>query len=57
MGLAMLIKIYCYDGDKPKEVATGLVDLSYPPRMTEYSAVTGYDVQMWMRLGSTLSYY
>jgi len=42
----MLIKIYCYHGGKPREVANGLVDLSYPPRMTEYRAVPGYDVRM-----------
>jgi CheY-like chemotaxis protein len=44
--MAMLIKIYCYHGGKPKEVATGLVDLSYPPRITECKAASGYDVRM-----------
>ncbi len=44
--MAMLIKIYCYHGGKPREVATGLVDLSYPPRITECRAVPGYDVRI-----------
>ena len=42
----MLIKIYCYHGGKPREVATGLVDLSYPPRITECRAAPEYDIRM-----------
>ena len=42
----MQIKIYRYHGGKPREVASGLVELSYPPRITECRPLPGDDARM-----------
>ena len=37
----MLIKIYRYFDGKAVEIANGLVDLAYPPKVTQYRTVSG----------------
>jgi len=37
----MQLKIYQYFGSQPREIAIGLVDLTFPPRVTEGRTVGG----------------